>query len=800
MFSLSNVEVAQLKDTRFLITYFLGFLIIVMFAKDKFNMPIFDKQTIGPFAQLPPQFLTIDSRYQFGRVVYIALLVSLYTAICIIGPTTFNFDVGAAVTQTGIASSAQIWPVAAATFLVSTGAAKDDWLLGRIELSIRQYAHKTAYIPTAVNDLAFSLRNHRVNLWLIQNPYIDEDKFAERKAAFARLVGSETVKKFEENPGQEGEFTAWLRANILFFSLQQIFSKGPGISNPRLDNLTDQQENLDIFERLKNKQKTLVAQFSILKNQEGINQEGSGLDQAHAEVQRFARETSLAIAVLLSRSAKNASELTQLLTQLGFPDVYPRNRSDHFVYNFLVNIFIFFGVVLTCLLLVAPVVTPTLFKFVNWTNEDLARGFVIVITSFLIYVVMFRVLDYSRDKLLEMQDWQENLVSYARTVLSSSVLTSAISIVIATLFLTFFSLLSFIAGTPTDLISHIIFQTLLAALGTTFGLFYMRQAGRFPRAHLKLARNLLNGTALLHACLAAVLVGLISLFAYTQQISRQPRDAFRSATENFSAIKPTMIKGTNSHIYSFYTPADANFIDNKLKEVDGLWTGQLYGTKQMSDQQTTLGEICKRLNSKFKFKEVEVEGSDDVLELFKIPEKCLGHDVTAPSKASDSEHMPKSQQKADQPQTDAVKLAEVTKAKLEGQFFTFVVYLSQLYQRIDALRPENRWSKAVYVYCIFPMIVAFILAYSFGVGCRFWRAWWLYNEVDRSDGNGQKLLEQIKKTYGDQVDFDRCLVLPIPSLGNVTALEALRYEDYRVKLFTKIQKQQIDWTATSAVR
>jgi len=114
--------------------------------------------------------------------------------------------------------------------------------------------------------------------------------------------------------------------------------------------LTDQQENLDIFERLKNKQKTLVAQFSILKNQEGKNQEASGLDQIHAEVQRFARETSLTIAVLLSRSAKNASELTQLLTQLGFPDVYPRNRSDHFVYNFLVNIFIFFGVVLTCLL------------------------------------------------------------------------------------------------------------------------------------------------------------------------------------------------------------------------------------------------------------------------------------------------------------------------------------------------------------------------------------------------------------------------------------------------------------------
>jgi|SRR6267378_2969435 hypothetical protein len=795
MFSLSNVDVTQLKDTRFLITYFLGFLIIVMFAKDKFNMPIFDKQTIGPFAQLPPQFLTIDSRYQFGRIVYIALLVSLYTAICIIGPTTFNFDVGAAANQTGIASSAQIWPVAAATFLVSTGALKDNSLLGRIELSIRQYAHKTAYIPTAVNELAFSLRDHRVNLWLIQNPYIDEDKFAERKAAFARLVGGETVKKFEENPGQEGEFTAWLRANILFFSLQQIFSKGPGISSPRLDNLTDQQENIDIFERLKNKQKTLVAQFSILKNQDGKNQEGSDLDQVHAEVQRFARETSLTIAVLLSRSAKNASELTRLLTQLGFPDVYARNRADHFVYIFLVNIFIFFGVVLASLLLVAPVVTPTLFKFVNWTNQDLAQGFVIVITSFLIYLVMFRVLDYSRDKLLERQEWQESLVSHAKTVLSSSILTSVISIVITTLFLTAFSLLSFIARTPIDLISHIIFQTILAALGTMFGLFYLRQAGRLLHARLKLSRNLLSGTALLHACLAAVLIGLISLFAYTQQISRQPRDALSSVMENFSGVKATMTKGANSYVYSFYAPADANFIDNKLKEVDGLWKGQLYGTKQMSDQQAALGEICKRLNSKFKFK--EVEESDDSLKLFRNPEKCLGHDVSAPSWSSDSGHTKIAPE--NQSQTNPADLAALTKAKLEQQFFNLVVYLSQLYEKIEALRPENRWSKAVYVYCIFPMMVAFILAYSFGVGCRFWRAWWLYNEVDRSDGNGQKLLEQIKRTYGNQVDFDRFLILPIPSLGNVTALEALRYEDYRVKLFTKIQKQQIDWTTTSAV-
>ena len=577
---------------------------------------------------------------------------------------------------------------------------------------------------------------------------------------------------------------------MLFSALLQIFGEGQAISNQRLASLADQQENLDIFERLKAKQKSLASQFSAVKDQGN-----SSADQVHADVQRFAKDASLTIAVLLARSAKNGSELTQLLTQLGFQDVYARNRTDHFVYIFLVNVFIFFGVVVACLLLVTPVIIPAFFKSINLTEEDMTKSVVAVLMGFLIYLVMFRVLDYSRDRLLEAQDWQEGLVSYAKITLSSSLLSGVISIVIAallvvvTLFLTSFDLLSFIARTPLELIIFVLFQAVLAALGTGFGLIYMRQAARLDRARLKLARNLLNGTAFLHACFAAALVGFISLFTYTQQIGSEPRYSAERVAKNFSAIKPTLIKTTirgpiNNYSYSMYSQADASLIDRNLRQIRDAWKGQLYGVKEIDDQQKWLAEICILLNSKFKFKDEEDEG--DPVKLFKNPEKCIGQQEEVGGRA-DSRPAPKAEVTPESPK------APGPQANSEGQFFEFIVYLSKLYGQLDGLRPENKWSKAAYVAYQFPSIVAFILAYAFGIGCRFWRAWWLYNEVSRSDGHGQKLLEQLRKSYGDKVDFDRCLVMPIPSLGNVTALEALRYEDYRVKLFTKIQKQQVDW-------
>jgi hypothetical protein len=128
----------------------------------------------------------------------------------------------------------------------------------------------------------------------------------------------------------------------------------------------------------------------------------------------------------------------------------------------------------------------------------------------------------------------------------------------------------------------------------------------------------------------------------------------------------------------------------------------------------------------------------------------------------------------------------------EGLFFHLAGSLGALYRSLRTADPGESL-KANYLAWGYPAIVTFLLAYAFGVGCRYARARWLYNEADREDGQGQKLKEQIRKIYGDSVDTDKCLIFPIASLGNLTPLEAIRYEDYRVRLFAKIQRRQIDW-------
>src|SRR5258708_27978661 len=98
-------------DPKILTNYLFGLLTIVLYAKDKFNTPTYDKESMGPFSQLPPQLLTIDARYRQGMRTYIFLLLALYTALCIIWPSVFNQQN----IQLGFsADTTQIWPVAPA--------------------------------------------------------------------------------------------------------------------------------------------------------------------------------------------------------------------------------------------------------------------------------------------------------------------------------------------------------------------------------------------------------------------------------------------------------------------------------------------------------------------------------------------------------------------------------------------------------------------------------------------------------------------------------------------------------------
>ena len=92
-----------------------------------------------------------------------------------------------------------MWPIAAATFLISTGASNDNAVLGRIEYFIRQYAHKTAYIPSTVRNLGRYFREIDSYHWLVEPK--KKDEIEERRNKLITLAGNGVVAEIEQKHG-----------------------------------------------------------------------------------------------------------------------------------------------------------------------------------------------------------------------------------------------------------------------------------------------------------------------------------------------------------------------------------------------------------------------------------------------------------------------------------------------------------------------------------------------------------------------------------------------------------------------
>ncbi len=729
--------------------YVLGLVIIVLYAKDKFNVPTYDKDAMGSFAQLPPQFLTVDSRYRRGKLIYLGLMICLYTALCIVGPTTFSsLGLSSVASQLGPVGpsmeNSEIWPVVSATFLISTAAAKDTSILGRIELFIRQYAHRAAYIPSAVSELAFSLRNFDIKQWLISSPYLDKNEFQERKEAIAELAGQQAFDKITEHPEQEGELTGWIRANVLFYALQQLFTKRQALSSTKLDYLIDLAENRDHFERIQADRNALAAKVVA----EG--ESAAALEQIYPEVQRLIKTTSIMLAVLLSQAARNSNYLSGHLNQLGFQGLDLRDRSDHFVYVSFVNIFILLGAMMSLLVVVALVVFPP-----NLSSEHYFPAAISVATGALAYIVLFRILDYSRDSQLESLDWRERLDSYLKTVITCGIITALVCMILTILVFSISDVLKEYLS-PLTIAQMLVFQIIVAGLGAAFGILYARRAARLPFSKLAFWNPAVIKLPLIHAVCATILVGGLNYFINYQNIENAPQmisGGIRAQVAYYRANLDKLSGGT-----SWFSGKEVKHVSQLLGLIDdGLVRSNYWETQRgltsgarRARQKDAIATSCAELQR------FVVEFGQD---LFSDPARC--------------------------------RLAEYVEPKDDGDR-RFMALVGSLTSLIDALDPVETSSVSTHMPWLFPAVTAFILALMYGIGFIYGRGWWLYNECSREDGQIAKLKEQAEKAVGASIDFDRWLITPLPSLSFLTPIEAVRYEDFRGKLFSSVQRRKID--------
>jgi uncharacterized membrane protein len=858
-------------DPNVLINYLLGLVIIILYAQDKFNTPTYDRDSMGPFSQLPPQLLTIDVRYRQGLRIYIFLLLALYTALCIIGPSTLNnqsFQIGTT-TNTN-----QLWPVASATFLISTGAAKDSSVLGKIEHFIRQYSHKAAYIPSIVSNLAYAIRNVETAPWLQENKdKLRTELFLERKSALTALIGEVLVDKLNDNPSQQGLLAAWARANIVFYCMQQMF-RGV-LPSERLSRVTELPENIGIFDRLKKEQDELRRRTIAVEESRARKPEPGSeaiLDQLLSDIQRFSKEASLTVVVLLSQAVRTFSDLNERLAQLGFRAIELRDHSDHLVYLVMVNFSIASGAFLSYALLSAVdrltasdawlghlFHRPTGLHGV-FNTESHVSELLIVITGALIYMIVFKVMDYLREGYLDVSEWRENLEGYVPAVVITSVCSAFICILLMVLLLSPLGLLPYIWTDPTGLGQQFMFQLVVAGLGAGFAVSYLRQAVKVhwrERWSLMLVDNLFvfrglpDSIKLIHALLAASLVGLLTAVSITHTKNTMI-DASKSsldvAWQSFDQNQGWL----SQRVPNIKTPADlpvaARVPAENAKEKPASSNPGLEGTLRLP-RADMVRISCSLLDLDAAMHAFNAEDrnflyTSDLVDAVNKERPNSGSDVVSPpdcpkrptknesiedqtkrvkdicstlnkvglfkaSPASTVNSGPQSGGASSPPPRlivptlfRAPEMCELnflsTQDPDEQNFLSLGNSISGLFVSLDNLNKfaQGENSRAVVA---FPMLTAFFIAYAFGAGCRLWRAWWLNNEGGQQEF--RKLKEQIFNIYGRGFapgEFEHWLASPLTVLNNVAPKEAVRYEGLKTRLYAKIENKQIDFEALGA--
>lgn len=223
-------------DAEFLVAYGCGLVALILFCMERFNQPT---TADGSFVEtLVPRAVSNGHRYIQTFVIYVAIMVVVYTGLSIVGPHVFvafgldgstagipNSDQFAASAREAL--EAQGLPVPAwvplAILVILTGGATHFRALNQVELFARRLTHRLIGIPQNVESLAANIRDRRIDL-----KHLSASERDALLALYANVTGTrcESLHEVDEATTANEVLRRWLRLCFLHDLLE---SKGlPG--------------------------------------------------------------------------------------------------------------------------------------------------------------------------------------------------------------------------------------------------------------------------------------------------------------------------------------------------------------------------------------------------------------------------------------------------------------------------------------------------------------------------------------------------------------------------------------------
>jgi hypothetical protein len=503
------------------------------------------------------------------------------------------------------------------------------------------------------------------------------------------------------------------------------------------------------------------------------------MEAAFPAVQRLAREVSLFIAVLLSQSSRNQTELIDRLDKLGVGGVDLSERKDHFAFSFIVICFLLLPAAIAWVWLV---VSPTLAASgaaAVWTGVE---GLFLIVTGLISYVVAFRVFDYLRDRELEGLDWEEDFPAYVRILLKTTLVSGAICIVISILAISLLQLYApaVVLG-PYGLPVFVLQQFLIAALAAGFAIVQMRRAARTESFSTgDFWRRLRDLPSVIHALAAGVIVGLLSWYSYSHDIRESARASFRSAAEEYRALTPRMLEREKLWFAQLpWTEVDA--IEDSIALIPEVLGTSFSDSVEILEKRKLVAEICQTLNEGVRAPSRWPPPGNDAAASASAPPRSpadfLSERWRIFAKADECRY-----ERAGTP-----TYLNLPPSNDDAILFRFAAALASLYVNLGNLATlqENRVAAG-----LIPALLNGAFAFAFSLGIFQLRSWWLHNEADRPDGQFERLKKLVAEKYDGN---DRLMFLPVETLNQLTPLEAVRYEDYRSKLEAQVKRKQAFW-------